>query len=141
MLPVTVRLLIDVGGDDDDWADAVTRRETMAAVVRFESDITAAINAEAEAEAQSPVIYLPSDFFPPLIDVKPCRVLKTIDVDDDLTIVATTRFIFLENRRDGRHHPRCPSPPLPSPPPPPSIHPSPVPTYNAARNKHYYVHM
>ena len=69
----------------------------MAAVVRFESDITTALNLEAEAEAQSPLIYLPSDFFPPKIqEVKPCRVLKTIDLDDDLTIVATTRFIFLE---------------------------------------------
>ena len=88
--------MIDIGGDDNDWADAITRREMMAAVVRFESDITTAINMEAEAEAQSPLIYLPNDFFPPLIDVKPCRILKTIDVDDDLTIVATTRFIFLE---------------------------------------------
>ena len=92
---------------DDDWADAVTRQETSAAAeidhhVDDESDdVTSDVSMDEAAERSH--IWIADDEFPHPKEVKKrYRVLKTIDVNDDLTIVVTSRSIYLQNNRDGR---------------------------------------
>ena len=97
----------DDADDDDDWADAVTRQETSAAAeihhhVDDESDdVTSDVSMNEAAERSH--IWIADDEFPHPKEVKKrYRVLKTIDVNDDLTIVVTSRSIYLQNNRDGR---------------------------------------
>ena len=97
----------DDDDDDDDWADAVSRQETSAAAeihhhVDDESDdVTSDVSMDEAAERSH--IWIADDEFPHPKEVKKrYRVLKTIDVNDDLTIVVTSRSIYLQNNRDGR---------------------------------------
>ena len=97
----------DDAHDDNDWADAVTRQETSAAAeihhhVDDESDdVTSDVSMDEAAERSH--IWIADDEFPHPKEVKKrYRVLKTIDVNDDLTIVVTSRSIYLQNNRDGR---------------------------------------